>query len=144
VSDRLTDTRTALHAALEDVMVAAGWDEKRAHAHVPRQVVTPAGWVEVPTINPQAGDRPGVVATFAVFVALDGEDQAQAQAQDVILAAGWDAFTEVKVDGFLASIITAGPGEVDVGGTTQRGVVFSVQIKLAVRTLCRQTVVRPE
>lgn len=152
--DRLTAARTALHAALAatfgqlaeeaaaDPETVAGWHPDRAHLHVPRQVVTPCGWVEVPTVH-QAPDAASArqSATFPVFVALDGEDRAQAEAQDLVLSRGWDHLAGVKVNGLRVTVQTAGPGEVDVGGTTVRGIVFSVQVGLMRSTWCSQTIV---
>lgn len=150
--DRLSAARTALHGALRVTFAAlaaaepdgsvAGWDADRASAHIPRQVVTPCGWVEVPTVH-QAPDANGRAqnATFQVFVALDGEDRAQAEQQDRVLAFGWDALAAVKVNGTRVTVQTAGPGEIDVGGTVQRGVVFSVQVGLMRSTWCSQTIV---
>jgi hypothetical protein len=153
--DRLSAARAALHGALRtmfgnlaaDALAAdpdhvAGWHPDRAHLHVPRQPVTPAGWVEVPTVHqsPTAASG-GQAATFPVFVALDGEDQAQAQMQDQVLARGWDALAAVQVNGTRVTVQTAGPAEVDVGGTTQRGIVFSVQVGLMRSTWCSQTIV---
>lgn len=152
--DRLTAARKALHAALRatfqqlhdeataDAGSVAGWHPDRASEHVPRQLVTPCGWVEVPTVH-QAPDGAGarLSATFPVFVALDGEDQAQAQAQDQVLSRGWDHLAAVKVNGLRVTVQTAGPGEVDTGGTVARGVVFSVQVGLMRSTWCSQTIV---
>jgi hypothetical protein len=152
--DRLTAARTALHAALAatfeqlateaatDPDSVAGWHADRAHLHVPRQVVTPCGWIEVPTVH-QAPDAASAKqsATFQVFVALDGEDRAQAEAQDLVLSRGWDNLAGVKVNGTRVTVQTAGPGEVDVGGSTVRGVVFSVQVGLMRSTWCSQTIV---
>jgi len=154
--DRLTAARAELHAALADtfeqlaeedaaghgVDAVAGWHPDRAHPHVPRQLVTPCGWVEVPTVH-QAPDAASakLSATFPVFVALDGEDRAQAEAQDLVLSRGWDHLAAVKVNGLRVTVQTAGPGEVDVGGTTVRGVVFSVQVGLMRSTWCSQSIV---
>jgi len=152
--DRLTAARTTLHAALRSMFAAlataeaahpdsvAGWHADRAHLHVPRQVVTPCGWVDVPTLH-QSPDASSArqAATFPVFVALDGDDRAQAEAQDQILAYGWDALARVSVPGTRVTVQTAGPGEIDVGGTTARGVVFSVQVGLMRSTWCSQTIV---
>ncbi len=153
--DRLSAARAALHGALRtmfedlaaDAVAAdpehvAGWHPDRAHLHVPRQLVTPGAWVEVPTVHqsPTAASG-GQSATFPVFVALDGEDQAQAQMQDQVLARGWDALRAVQVNGARVTVQTAGPGEVDVGGSTARGIVFSVQVGLMRSTWCSQSIV---
>jgi hypothetical protein len=150
--DRLTAARHALHQALramftalrehEPVDTVAGWHADRAHLHLPRSLVTPCAWPEVPTVHQSptgAGARQA--ATFQVFVALDGEDQAQAQQQDRVLAYGWDALSAVKVGGSRVTVQTAGPGVIDVGGTEARGVVFSVQVALMRSTWCSQTIV---
>jgi hypothetical protein len=157
--DRLTAARAVLHQALRDTFATlataataaaddagttavAGWHPDRAHLHIPRQLITPCGWVEVPTVHqaPDSASR-AQAATFPVFVALDGEDRAQAEAQDQVLAYGWDALTAASVPGTKVTVQTAGPGEVDTGGTTQRGVVFSVRVQLMRSTWCSQTIV---
>lgn len=150
--DRLTAARAALHQALRATFAAlaaaepddsvAGWHPDRAHLHVPRQPVTPCGWVEVPTVH-QAPDAASakLSATFPVFVALDGDDRSQAEAQDRVQAFGWDALRAVKVNGLQVTVQTSGPGEIDVGGATQRGIVFSVQVGLMRSTWCSQTIV---
>jgi len=152
--DRLTAARAALHQALRSMFTAlaveaaavdgsvAGWHADRAHLHIPRRLVTPCGWIEVPTVHqaPDAASR-AQAATFPVIVALDGEDRAQAEAQDLILSRGWDALSAVQVNQTRVTVQTAGPGEVDVGGTTARGVVFSVQVSLMRSTWCSTTIV---
>jgi hypothetical protein len=139
---RLMFENLAADAAAADPEHVAGWHPDRAHLHIPRQVVTPCGWVEIPTVH-QAPDAASakLSATFPVFVALDGEDRAQAQMQDQVLARGWDALAAVKVNNLRVTVQTAGPGEIDVGGTTQRGIVFSVQVGLMRSTWCSQTIV---
>ena len=153
--DRLSVARTMLHQALRttfehlaadaaaaDPEHVAGWHPDRAHLHVPRQLVTPCGWVEVPTVHQSpTAQAAALSATFPVFVALDGEDRAQAEMQDQVLAYGFDALDRVTVNGTKITVQTAGPGEVDVGGVTARGIVFSVQVRLLVRTLCVQSIV---
>jgi len=153
--DRLTLARTALHQALRDLFATlaeaalladpehvAGWYPDRAHLHVPRQLVTPCGWVEVPTVHQSpTAQAAALSATFPVFVALDGEDRAQAEMQDQVLAYGFDALDRVTVNGTKITVQTAGPGEVDVGGVTARGIVFSVQVRLLVRTFCSSSIV---
>jgi hypothetical protein len=120
----------------------AGWHPDRAHLHVPRQPVTPCGWPDVPTVHQSpTAQAAAVSATFPVFVALDGEDQAQARMQDQVLAYGFDALNRVTVNRTRITVQTAGPGEVDVGGVTQRGIVFSVQVQLMVRTFCSSSIV---
>lgn len=150
----MSAARGALHYALRETFSqlqaeavategsVAGWHPDKAHAHVPRQVITPCGWVDVPTVH-QAPDAASArsAATFPVFVALDGEDQAQAVAQDLVLSRGWDHLAAVQVNGLRVTVQTAGPGEVDVGGATARGIVFSVQVGLMRSTWCSQTIV---
>lgn len=134
-TDKLSAARALLHGALADLMTAMGWDPRRASLFVPRQLVTPAGWIETPTVA-QAPAPSAAAATFQVFVALDGNVAAQVQAQDALLSRGWDAFRALD----QTTVQTAGPGEVDVGGTVARGVVFTVQVRILARTLCPQTI----
>lgn len=137
-TDKLSAARALLHGALADLMTAMGWSDSRASKFVPRQLVTPAGWIETPTVA--QAPTAGVAATFQVFVALDGNVLAQVQAQDALLSRGWDAFGTLELDGSRVTVQTAGPGEVDVGGTVARGVVFTVAVRLLTRTLCAQTI----
>jgi hypothetical protein len=151
----LHDGRDALHAAGAQLLAELGelLPDKGFHAeHMDRWPAdspkVPGGWIDVPTVTRvvEASGTPAVVATFPVLFPLSGDDQAQVQMQDHLLSRGWDLFAAVQlenVDGGRRSgstVQTAGPADIDVGGAVVRGVVFSVQVRLLVRTLCPQRI----
>lgn len=139
--DLLSQARTMLHGGVVAIMQRAGWPAERAHEGLPRQMVSPAGWVDVPTLTPYVseGGARGVLATFPVLFTTDGLESAQQVAQDVLLAHGWDVLGALKLPGsqrLSVSLTTASPAMIDVGGVEARGVNFTVQVRLLVRTLC--------
>jgi hypothetical protein len=151
----LHDARDALHAAGAQLLAELGQllPDKGFHAeHMDRwpndQTKVPGGWVDLPTITRviEASGTPAVVATFPVLFPVNGDDQAQVQLQDHLLSRGWDLFAAVQLDNADggrrsgATVQTAGPADIDVGGAVLRGVVFSVQVRLLVRTLCPQRI----
>ena len=102
----------------------------------------PGGWVDVPTVTrglEQSGAQT-VLATFPVLFPVNGDEQAQVQMQDHLLSRGWDLFHDAAVERGGMRVQTAGPADIDVGGAVVRGVVFSVQVRLLVRTLCPQRI----
>ena len=144
---QLDDAREQLYAALRLVWTSLGWPAERAHPFPPRQVVTPAAWVDVPTVHQAPTERAQAVAgTFPVVFVVDGSQDAQVKLQDKLLAYGWHHLSAVRVgqEGrqLRATIQTAGPEEVDVGGALTRGLVFRVQVGLQTQTLCPQPLVQ--
>jgi hypothetical protein len=144
--DALTVARRALHAGVVAILERADWPAERAHEGLPRQMVSPAGWVDVPTLTPStepSGVRT-VLATFPVLFTTDGLESSQAVAQDVLLAHGWDVLSAVRLPGVersAVSVATAAPAMIDVAGVEARGVNFTVQVRLLARTLCPATIV---
>jgi hypothetical protein len=151
----LHDARGLLHAAgvqlledLDTVLPGKGFTGDRMDRWPPRQAVAPCGWVDVPAITRvvEASGAQAVVATFPLLFPVDGDDQAQVQLQDMLMSRGWDLFAAVKLtrdDGQPAgssTVQSVGPADIDVGGSVLRGVVFSVQVRLLVRTLCPQRI----
>lgn len=138
--NRLHDARDLLHGVVAGVLGQLGWDAERAHRWPPRQTVAPCGWVDVPTVGTVTdGNTTGVAATFPVLFAINGDDQAQVQQQDQLLSYGWDTLNDASTGAQRVRVLTAGPADIDVGGAVLRGVVFSVQVRLLVRTLCPTT-----
>ena len=145
----LDDARDALYAALRLVWTSLGWPAERAHRVPPRQVTTPAAWVDVPTIHQAPTERAqAVAATFPVVFAVDGSQDAQVKLQDRLLAYGWHHLAAVRLGAegrqSRAIVQTGGPEDVDVGGAVQRGLVFRVQIGLQTQTLCPQPLVQDD
>lgn len=141
----LHDARDALAGALRDLFAELGWGAERVDRWPPRQPVSPAAWPDVPTLSrqPDPSGTEAVVATWPLVVTVDGEEQAQVQQQDLLLSRGWDLLAAVTLPGQARvrfRVQTVGPAEVDVGGAVVRGVVFSVQVRLLVRTLCPQRI----
>lgn len=154
-ANALHDARDALHAAGARLMTELGQllpDRGFHPEHMLRWPVdsppSPGGWIDVPTVARivEASGAEGVTATFPVLFPISGEEQAQVQLQDHLLSRGWDLLAAVELqhpDGRRRSgarVLTAGPADIDVGGATVRGVAFSVQVRLLVRTLCPQRI----
>jgi hypothetical protein len=138
----LDDARTLLHAALERVFGVVGWSKERASKYPSLTVVTPGGWVDAATVSRQGH---GVIATFPIVIAVDGNDRGQVARIDAVTAAGWELFTATTMpNGSLVELLTAGPDDIDIGGPTTRAVTFSAQITLAARTLCPEALTRSD
>jgi hypothetical protein len=145
----LHDARDLLHAAgaqllteLGELLPGSGFHPEHMLRWPVDSPPVPGGWVDVPNLNPIT-DRNGaraVVATFPVLFPISGDDRAQVQMQDLILSRGWDLLDA----GQRTTVLTAGPADIDVGNAVLRGVVFSVQVRLLVRTLCPQRITSDE
>lgn len=136
---RLDDARTELHTALVATMAAAGWPAATAVPLPPALITAPMGWVDAPTLarGTESNGAGTITATFPVAVAVDGTDSRQVQQLDRLLAHGWDLLSKVP----RARVLTAGPQWLETpSGQETRGVVFSVQVTLLVRTLCSGSV----
>jgi hypothetical protein len=141
---RLDEARHALFQALERVWEALGWPADRAEEYPPRELVAPSAFVDVPTMHQAPTEQVRTIAaTFPVVFVVDGDEQAQVQQQDKLMAYGWQELTASGA-GQHVIVQTAGPEDVDVGGVTTRGLVFRVQVSLQTKTLCRQPLVQPE
>ncbi len=135
---KLDDTRAALHAALVLAMADCGWPG-RAEPTVPDQARPPVGWVDVPTMHQAPTERARAVAlTFPVFVAFDGSQRAQVALLDAMLAHGWQRLSAAGTQ-YQTIVQSAGPEDVDVGGTVVRALMFRVQTTVQTQTLCPQT-----
>lgn len=137
---KLDEARAALHAALQLTMADCGWPAERAYPIPPTQgPLSPAAWVDIPTLHVAATESAGgVAATFPVVLTVNGSEAAQLRALDVYLASAWTRL-EAADTPRPARPQTAGPEDVAVGGTTVRGLVIRVQVTLLSRTLCQQT-----
>jgi hypothetical protein len=137
---KLDEARDELHGALALALADCGWPPDRAQKWPPRRQITPpAAFLDVPTMHQAATEAAAAVAvTFPVVVVVNGDDQAQVQQQDGLLAACWQRLSDVDKPR-QAKVQTGGPEDVDVGGAVMRGLVLRVQMTLATRTLCPQT-----
>lgn len=138
----LDAARHALFQALEQVWEGLGWPADRAEQYPPRELVAPTAFVDVPTMHQAPTEQVrAVAATFPVVFVVDGDEQAQVQQTDKLLAHGWQRLAACGA-GQRVTIQTAGPEDVDVGGATARGLVFRVQVTLQTKTLCPQPLVQ--
>ena len=139
-ANALAEARELLHAALVRVFEAVGWSPERATAYPSLTINTPGGWVDAPTLSKQGH---GLVATFPIVVAVDGNDRGQVARVDAVIAAGWEALENTRAaNGAVVDVLTAGPDDIDIGGPTTRAVTFSAQIAVAARTLCPEMLTR--
>lgn len=143
MSGRLGEARAALHDALADALADCGWPPERAHAHAPAELDPPGGYVDVPVLGP--GGSGAVVATFPVWLVVDGGDAQQRDQLDDAMAYGWQRLSGIKIGSepgryTSATLLSAGPETVELGARTL-AVVFRVQCPLALRTLCTTRIV---
>jgi hypothetical protein len=136
------DARKLLHAELVGTFVTVGWStEGRALAYPPITPPTPGGWVDVPTLSAQGA---GLVLTFPIGVAVDGNERSQVERLDALLAILWQRLEAVKIPGGLRltegstlQVMTAGPEPLEIGGgPTVRSVALVAQVPVSPRTLC--------
>jgi hypothetical protein len=140
---KVDDARAELYAALQRVWTQLGWPAARAQDIPPRQVVPPAAFVDVPTLHQAPAETArAMAATFPLVFVTDGSQDVQVRLQDKLLAHAWDQLSQVKVGGYRATVQTAGPEDVDVGGIAVRGLVIRVQVTLRTETLCPQPLVQ--
>lgn len=145
----LDDARDALYAALKLVWTGLGWPAERAHRLPPRQLVTPAAWVDVPTVHQAPTETArAVAATFPVVFVTDGSQDSQVRLQDRLLAYGWHHLAAVRIGDagrqHRATVLSGGPEDVDTGTAIHRGLVFRVQVGLQTQTLCPQPLVQDD
>lgn len=126
-----------LFTELAELMPARGWHPDRFTRWPPAQPAVPGGWVDVPVLAPIAEQNvTGTAATFPVLFPVSGSDQAQVQMQDHLLSRGWDLLHGVADGKLRTAVLTAAPADIEVGAGVVRGIVFSVRVRLLVRTLC--------
>jgi hypothetical protein len=138
---KVGEARAALHAALRLAMADRGWPEERAHATPPGQPVSPAAWVDAPTLHQAPTEHASAVAvTFPLVFTVNGVDQV-GQLDDVV-AFAWQRAGDVRVGPYTVRPQTAGPENVDVGPATVRAIVLRVQVTVRTATLCQQSLVQ--
>lgn len=137
----LADARALLHAELVEVFRSVGWSTERALEYPVITPPVPGAWVDVPTLSAQGA---GLVATFPLGFAVDGNERAQVARLDGLLAILWTRLERVKIPeglrlaaGSTLQVMTAGPEAFDIGGgPTVRSIALTVQVPLSPRTLC--------
>ena len=121
---------------ITDAIVAAflendGLPPWRVHAYPPSQVVSPCVWVDMPALRVEP---PHMIAEFPVVLQLDGDDQAQVLAFDLVTAVVWDAIQVVDDTAPVSAATLAA----DVGGPRARRYVITATSVLAGQVLCQQ------
>lgn len=128
----ISESRARIAQSLRDDAVLPGW---RIHDVSPANLVTPAAWVDMPSLDRRELTGRGattVVVTWSVMLVVDGRDDAQMAALDEGLARLWDAVDKLpRVD-----CISVAAQPFDVGGPRNRGVVLTVEETIIARTLC--------
>lgn len=144
----LADARRLLHAELVATFVAVGWSAERAFEYPPVTPPTPGAWVDVPTLSAQGA---GLVATFPIGVAVDGNERSQVARLDGLLAILWSRLEAVKIpeglrlsQGSTVQVMTAGPEQLEIGGgAAVRSLALVAQVPVSPRTLCPQALTAP-
>lgn len=123
------DARTRLYEAAKTA-VAAPW---RVFEVSPAQITAPAVWIDSVELGTDAVDTAGIiVATFPVYVVVDGTVRSQIAALDELVSSLW---TVVSNDGG-GDPISCRPINLDAGGVNLRAQVMRVDVLLAARTFC--------
>lgn len=144
----LDDARRLIHAELRATLEAVGWTADRADLYPLLTPRVPSGWVDAATLSQQGV---GLVATFPVGFAIDGNEAEQVKRLDAILAILWTRLEAVKVPaglrltaGSTLQVMTAGPAEFEIGGgPTTRSLALTVQVPLSPRTFCPTALTAP-
>lgn len=144
----IDDARKLLHAELLATFAAVGWSAERALEYPPITPPTPGAWVDVPTLSAQGA---GLVATFPIGVAVDGNERSQVARLDGLLAILWTRLEAVKIPeglrlvaGSTLQVMTAGPEQLEIGGgPTVRSIALVAQVPVSVRTLCPTALTAP-
>jgi hypothetical protein len=128
---RLADARQALFDAFEPVLPG----RVQPYPRDKTRYVAPAIWIEQAAINRAlVGTRTiTAIASFPVYIVMDGANHAQVAGHDDIVAQVWDACATVT----RGEPQSARPTEVDIGsGNTLRATVVTAEITLEAITLC--------
>lgn len=135
MTDKITETRTALHtmltAALPDVQ------GRRVHAY-PQfgGAVPPCAWVGLATVTDQGR---GATLEVPLVLAADGKVEHQVAWLDQATAAVWDGVRTVEAAGGKAQATSSSQDQLGPDGSTTVALTITVRVPLGVRTLCPQT-----
>lgn len=139
-ANALDDARTILHGVLAATFTAVGWNPERIDPYPLLTPLTPGGWIDSPTL---AASGAGLVATFPVVFAVDGNDRTQVQRLDALLSIVWTRLLAVRIPaglrlaaGSTVEPVTAGPEQLDIGGPSTRSITLVVRVPIGTRTLC--------
>jgi len=126
MSDAITDARHRLYEAAKTAVPAAPW---RVFETSPAQPVAPTIWIDSVELGL---DSPGLVmATFPIYIVVDGTVRSQVAALDALVAALW---TAAVASG--AEPTSCRPVSLDVGGINLRADVMRVDVLLAAQSFC--------
>ena len=122
----ISDARRRLYEAAKTAVPAAPW---RVFETSPAQANAPTVWIDSVELGL---DTPGiVVATFPIYVVVDGTVRSQIVALDELVAALW---TAAVASG--AEPTSCRPVALDVGGINLRCNVMRVDVLLAAQSFC--------
>lgn len=106
----------------------------RVHLYSPSILAAPSIWIGQPGVTAQVlgrGTKVRVVR-FGVYVVADGFDPVQCELLDELVALVWDAGYAMNRAEALISV----PQAIDVGGSSQRGVVTDIGVTTMAGSLC--------
>jgi hypothetical protein len=130
----ISTARTKLHASLI-AYTADLLEADRIHLYTPTQIASPCLWIGQPGVSAQQQGNPGTrirIVRFGVYALADGYDPEQCALLDELVARIWDAAHAVQ----FADAINSVAQSIDIGGTSQRGVVTDVGIQTYAASLC--------
>lgn len=125
----ISDARAKLYAAAKAAVPSTPW---RVFDTSPAQITAPAVWIDSVELGLNAIESAGIVlATFPVYVVVDGTVKAQIVALDELVETLWTEFARAGGDPTSSRSIN-----LDAGGVNLRAQVMSVDVLLAVQTFC--------
>lgn len=125
----ISDARATLFAAAKAAVPATPW---RVFDTSPAQVTAPAVWIDSVELGLNSLESAGIVlATFPIYVVVDGTVKSQVVALDELVEKLWTEFARSGCDPVSSRSIN-----LDAGGVNLRAQVMSVDVLLAVQTFC--------
>lgn len=108
--------------------------EGRVHRVVPKQVVSPCMWIERPRLFPRYQGKTRItVAALSIAIVVDGDDKAQQDELDNIVAQTWDAAESVP----YCTPFNALARPIDIGGPIATAMFVDTETIITARTLCQ-------
>jgi len=124
----ISDARARLYEAVKAAVPAAPW---RVFDTSPAAVTAPAVWLDSVELTNEPTAAGVVLATFPIYVVVDGTVRSQVVALDELVAALWTAALAGGGDP-----TSCRPVSLDVGGINLRAHVMRVDVLLAAQTFC--------
>lgn len=125
----ISDARAKLFAAAKAAVPATPW---RVSDTSPAQITAPAVWIDSVELGLNSLESAGIVlATFPIYVVVDGTVKSQIVALDDLVEKLWTEFARSGGDPISSRSIN-----LDAGGVNLRAQVMSVDVLLAVQTFC--------